>query len=160
MEQIVETLASGVGNTVAWMAESGILFAIFAFVWVVFAAGLIWSQGSVDQAWQSIRDLPLNRYPDGQMRRLRADLAAASMHPVDGVWAANGSNEVLTELLQAYGGPGRRAAVFEPTYLLHSRLAHLTHTEVEPLALPDDFVLGEQTNTTSGNSRISALLDR
>jgi len=59
MEQIIETLASGIGNTVAWMAESGILFAIFAFVWIVFAAGLIWSQGSVDQAWQSIRDLPL-----------------------------------------------------------------------------------------------------
>ena len=91
----------------------------------------------------SVRDLPLNRYPDGQMRRLLADLATASMHPVDGVWAANGSNEVLTELLQAYGGPGRRAAVFEPTYLLHSRLARLTHTEVEPLALPDDFVLGD-----------------
>ena len=71
----------------------------------------------------SVRDLHLNRYPDGQMRRLLADLATASMHPVDGVWAANGSNEVLTELLQAYGGPGRRAAVFEPTYLLHSRLA-------------------------------------
>jgi ABC-type amino acid transport system permease subunit len=59
MEQIIETLASGIGNTVASMAESGILFAIFAFVWIVFAAGLIWSQGSVDQAWQSIRDLPL-----------------------------------------------------------------------------------------------------
>jgi ABC-type amino acid transport system permease subunit len=59
MEQIIETLASGLGNSVAWMAESGILFAIFAFIWIVFAAGLIWSQGSVDQAWQSIRDLPL-----------------------------------------------------------------------------------------------------
>ena len=70
----------------------------------------------------TIRDLPLHRYPDGQMRRLLAELAAASMHPVDGVWAANGSNEVLTQLLQAYGGPGRRAAVLEPTYLLHARL--------------------------------------
>jgi len=91
----------------------------------------------------TIRDLPLHRYPDGHMRRLLAELAAASMHPVEGVWAANGSNEVLTELLQAYGGPGRRAAVFEPTYLLHSRLARLTHTEVDHLALPRSFVLGE-----------------
>src|SRR5436305_2118161 len=91
----------------------------------------------------TIRDLPLHRYPDGHMRRLRGDLAAAAMHPVDGVWAANGSNEVLTQLLQAYGGPGRRAAVFEPTYLLHSRLARLTHTEVERLALPDGLVLGD-----------------
>jgi histidinol-phosphate aminotransferase len=97
----------------------------------------------MDELAAAIHDLPLHRYPDGQMRRLLADLAAASMHPVEGVWAANGSNEILTELLQAYGGPGRRAAVFEPTYLLHSRLARLTHTEVEHLALPSDFVLGD-----------------
>ena len=38
---------------------SGILFAIFAVIWVAFGAGLIWSQGSLDQAWQAIRDLPL-----------------------------------------------------------------------------------------------------
>jgi len=96
-----------------------------------------------DELAAAIHDLPLHRYPDGQMRRLLADLAAASMHPVEGVWAANGSNEILTELLQAYGGPGRRAALFEPTYLLHSRLARLTHTEVEHLALPRNFVLGD-----------------
>jgi hypothetical protein len=59
MNQVIETLASGMGNSVAWMAENGILFAIFAVVWVAFAAGLIFSQGSVDQAWQSIRELPL-----------------------------------------------------------------------------------------------------
>jgi hypothetical protein len=59
MEQIIEALASGFGNSVAWMAENGILFAIFAVIWVAFAAGLLFSQGSVDQAWQTIRDLPL-----------------------------------------------------------------------------------------------------
>ena len=59
MEQIIEVLASGMGNSVAWMAENGILFAIFAVIWVAFGAGLIFSQGSVDQAWQTIRDLPL-----------------------------------------------------------------------------------------------------
>ena len=59
MEQIIETLATGLGNGIGWMAESGVLFAAFAFVWIAFAAGLIWSQGTVDQAWQSIRDLPL-----------------------------------------------------------------------------------------------------
>jgi ABC-type amino acid transport system permease subunit len=59
MEQIIETLASGLGNSVAWMAENGILFAIFAVIWIAFAAGLIFSQGSVDHAWQTIRGLPL-----------------------------------------------------------------------------------------------------
>jgi hypothetical protein len=47
------------GNSVAWLAESGVLFVVFAVIWVAFAAGLIWSQGSIDQAWQMIRDLPL-----------------------------------------------------------------------------------------------------
>ncbi len=69
----------------------------------------------------AVRDLPLNRYPDGEMTALRDALAARTGHPADGVWPANGSNEVLTQLLQAYGGPGRSAAVFEPTYLLHRR---------------------------------------
>ena len=75
---------------------------------------------------RTVRDLPLNRYPDAQMTRLREDLAGHVGHPFDGTWAANGSNEILTELLLAYGGPGRTAVVFEPTYLLHSRLSTLT----------------------------------
>jgi hypothetical protein len=58
MEQIIETVASGAGNSVAFMAENGILFAVFAVLWIAFGAGLIWSQGSVDAAWQAIRDLP------------------------------------------------------------------------------------------------------
>jgi histidinol-phosphate aminotransferase len=96
-----------------------------------------------DELATTVRDLPLHRYPDDDARRLRDELAAAAMHPVDGVWAANGSNEILTELLEAYGGPGRRAVTFEPTYQLHSRLSWLTHTEVTRLGLPKDFVLGE-----------------
>lgn len=91
----------------------------------------------------TIRDVPLNRYPDGQMTRLREDLAAHHDHPVEGTWPANGSNEVLTELLLAYGGPGRSAAIFEPTYLLHSRLCWLTHTELATQRLGDPFVLTE-----------------
>ena len=58
MEHVIETVATGLGNGIAWMAETGILFAIFAVIWIAFAAGLIVSQGSVDQAWQTIRELP------------------------------------------------------------------------------------------------------
>ena len=43
------------------------------------------------------------------MRRLREDLAAAVGHDADGTWVAGGSNEILTQLLTAYGGPGRSA---------------------------------------------------
>lgn len=59
MERIVETLASGLGNGVAWMAESGLLLGIFAIIWIAFAGALVFSQGSVDQAWQAIRELPV-----------------------------------------------------------------------------------------------------
>ncbi len=94
-----------------------------------------------DELAQAVRDLSLNRYPDGQMTRLREALADHHDHVFEGTWAANGSNEVLTELLLAYGGPGQRAVVFEPTYLLHSRLSWLTHTELVPLRLEAPFVI-------------------
>jgi histidinol-phosphate aminotransferase len=92
---------------------------------------------------RAVRDLPLNRYPDGQLLRLREELATTSGHLLRGTWAANGSNEILVQLLQAYGGPGRRALLFEPTYMLHSRLSWLTSTSVERRSLPEDFVLTE-----------------
>jgi histidinol-phosphate aminotransferase len=88
----------------------------------------------------AVRDLPLNRYPDGEMRALREALAARSgHHAIEGIWPANGSNEVLAQLLQAFGGPGRSAAVFEPTYLLHRRLSWLTQTDVVERRLEPPF---------------------
>ena len=93
---------------------------------------------------RAVRDLPLNRYPDGQMTRLREDLAAHVGHTFEGTWTANGSNEILTELLLAYGGPGRTAAVFEPTYMLHPRLAALTSTALTSLRLDDPFVISDR----------------
>ena len=96
-----------------------------------------------DELAEAVHDLPLNRYPDGQMTRLREELAARYDHPVESTWTANGSNEVLTELLLAYGGPGQTAVVFEPTYLLHSRLSWLTHTAVTRVRLEPPFRLDD-----------------
>ena len=101
-------------------------------------------QGFFDELGEAVRNLPLHRYPDGQMTRLREDLAGTVDHTVEGTWVANGSNEILTELLLAYGGPGRRAVTFEPTYLLHSRLCWLTHTDHLSVPLPGDFVLDDE----------------
>jgi histidinol-phosphate aminotransferase len=97
--------------------------------------------GFVDDLAAAVGDLALHRYPDGQMTRLRVAFADHHDHTVDGTWAANGSNELLTELLLAFGGPGQRAVVFEPTYLLHSRLSWLTHTELDRRRLDPPFVL-------------------
>jgi ABC-type amino acid transport system permease subunit len=59
MEQAINTLASALGNSIGWLAESGVLFVAFAVMWVAFGAAIIWSQGSLDAAWQWIRGLPL-----------------------------------------------------------------------------------------------------
>lgn len=59
MNQLIETLASALGDGVGWLASHGVLFAIFAILWALFAAALLWSQVSLDQAWTAIRSLPL-----------------------------------------------------------------------------------------------------
>jgi histidinol-phosphate aminotransferase len=77
-----------------------------------------------------IARLEFNRYPDRQAAALRR--AIGEFHGVDAdeVFCANGSNEVLQCLLLAYGGAGRRVALFEPTYALHRHIADLTATDV------------------------------
>lgn len=72
----------------------------------------------------------LNRYPDRDALALRADLAAYLGHGLtaDEVWAANGSNEIMQQLLSAFGGPGRTAASFAPTYSMYPEYARNTHT--------------------------------
>lgn len=85
--------------------------------------------------------LHTNRYPDRQAVALRA--AVGQHHGLGGerVFCANGSNEVLQCLLLAYGGGGRSALVFEPTYALHSHIARLTGTEVLTGGRDDRFVV-------------------
>lgn len=76
----------------------------------------------------------LNRYPDRDCVALRADLAAYISTQTgvavtgDNLWAANGSNEVLQQLLQIFGGPGRSALGFQPSYSMHPILSHGTNT--------------------------------
>jgi histidinol-phosphate aminotransferase len=67
----------------------------------------------------------LNRYPDRELTALREDLAAYLGHGVTPaqVWAANGSNEVMLQILQAFGGPGRTAVSFAPTYSMYPEYA-------------------------------------
>lgn len=72
----------------------------------------------------------LHRYPDRAARDLRATIGKHLGQPPTRVFAANGSNEVLQTLLLAYGGPGRRALVFEPTYALHAHICRITGTGI------------------------------
>ncbi|MGE3194467.1 MAG: histidinol-phosphate transaminase [Microbacteriaceae bacterium] len=74
--------------------------------------------------------LTVNRYPDREFTELRESLAAYLGHGItaDQVWAANGSNEIIQQLLQAFGGPGRSVLGFPPTYSMHSIIAAGTGT--------------------------------
>jgi histidinol-phosphate aminotransferase len=90
---------------------------------------------------EAIEEVSFHRYPDRPATELRQ--AVADLHRVtpDEVFCANGSNEVLQSLLLAFGGPGRRAVLFEPTYALHSHIARITGTEVVEGSRDDDFVI-------------------
>lgn len=91
----------------------------------------------------------LNRYPDRDALPLRADLADYVMGDVpDGpritaqrVWAANGSNEVMVQLLQAFGGPGRSALTFPPTYSMYPDYCRDTFTSLHTVPRRPDFTI-------------------
>jgi histidinol-phosphate aminotransferase len=72
----------------------------------------------------------MNRYPDREFTALRESLAAYLGHAIrpEQIWAANGSNEIIQQLLQTFGGPGRSALGFPPTYSMHAIIATATGT--------------------------------
>jgi histidinol-phosphate aminotransferase len=85
----------------------------------------------------------LNRYPDRDATALRAGLASYLGHGLgtSQVWAANGSNEIIQQLLQAFGGPGRTALGFEPSYSMHPLISLSTGTRWVSGAREADFGL-------------------
>ena len=97
----------------------------------------------------------LHRYPDRDAVALRSDLAAylsaaTGTHlGVENVWAANGSNEILQQLLQAFGGPGRAALGFVPSYSMHPIISDGTDTtwleakRSSDFSLDIDYAVGE-----------------
>ena len=107
------------------------------------------SRALVDDVAESVRAAAadLHRYPDRDAVELRRDLAAYLSAQtgvtvgVENVWAANGSNEILQQLLQAFGGPGRSAIGFVPSYSMHPIISDGTQTEWIEAARAADFSL-------------------
>jgi histidinol-phosphate aminotransferase len=89
----------------------------------------------------------LNRYPDREFTRLRDSLAGYLGHGLtrEHIWAANGSNEVLQQVLQAFGGPGRSLLGFVPTYSMYPILASGTGTRWIPGSRDAEFELSPET---------------
>ena len=115
----------------------------------------------VDDVVASVRDaaVDLHRYPDRDAVALRRDLAAylsvqtGVQLGVENLWAANGSNEILQQLLQAFGGPGRSAIGFVPSYSMHPIISDGTHTEWIQTARAADFSLDVE-------AAVAAIADR
>lgn len=89
----------------------------------------------------AVADIAWNRYPDRAATALRTRIAALHGVEPDQVFVANGSNEVLQSILLAYGGAGRTAVVWEPTYALHSHIAKVVGTTVVTAERGSDFVV-------------------
>jgi histidinol-phosphate aminotransferase len=119
------------------------------------------TQALIDDVAASVRDAAadLHRYPDRDAVALRTDLAAylsaQTGVPVDteNLWAANGSNEILQQLLQAFGGPGRSAIGFVPSYSMHPIISDGTQTDWLEASRADDFGLDVE-------AAVSAITER
>ncbi|HLH28597.1 MAG TPA: aminotransferase class I/II-fold pyridoxal phosphate-dependent enzyme, partial [Acidimicrobiales bacterium] len=98
-------------------------------------------EGWYEALRRALGDIDFNRYPDREALELREALAAEHGVTPEQVYCANGSNEVIQALLLAFGGPGRSAALFEPTYTLHRHIARITGTAVVAGPRRDDFTL-------------------
>ena len=85
---------------------------------------------------EAVGDSSWNRYPERNAQSLCAALGEFHDLPASRIFAANGSNEVIQTLLMCYGGAGRKVAVFQPTYALHSHIA---------TSLASELVVGERT---------------
>ena len=91
--------------------------------------------------------LTVNRYPDREFTELRESLAAYLGHGItaDQVWAANGSNEIIQQTLQAFGGPGRSVLGFPPSYSMHPIIAAGTGTTWLTAERDADYEISPET---------------
>ena len=89
----------------------------------------------------------LNRYPDREHIELRKAFStylereSGVKLSVDQLWGANGSNEIMLQLFQAFGGPGRIALGCDPTYSMYPEYARDTFTTWKLAHRNADFTL-------------------
>lgn len=91
----------------------------------------------------------LNRYPDRDAVELRGELAkfinldAKTNLTFENIWPANGSNEVMHQIFQLFGGPGKLAIGFAPTYSMYPDYCRDTFTEYRTINRNEDFSIDQ-----------------
>ena len=82
----------------------------------------------------------LRRYPDAASRVAREE--AAKLYGFDPSWIimANGSDEVLNNLIRAFAGEGEEVAYIHPSYSYYGTLAEIQGARVRTFGLSDAFV--------------------
>ena len=115
-----------------------------------------WSPRSPRRSPEAARSM--NRYPERDALALRADLARYLGHGLtaDQVWAANGSNEVMLHVLQAFAGPGRIVLSFAPTYSMYPEYARNTHSRWTHLPAPRRLHRSTRTRRVAAIARAAA----
>jgi hypothetical protein len=105
VERVIASLATALGDTIGWMASNGVLFLIFLALWVIFGAAVVLSQGSLDEAWETIRGWPL----------ILQALAWLLFLPVMfGLWVWETSWPLVIRLLLVLGAAGWNLLVLVP----------------------------------------------
>ena len=97
----------------------------------------------IQELESEIEKLDLNRYPSRSASELCASIAAKELLKESEVFVANGSNEIIQSICLAYGGNGRSALVFEPTYAMHSQIAKIAGTRVIEGFRDEEFRIDE-----------------
>jgi histidinol-phosphate aminotransferase len=95
----------------------------------------------IEEILEAASKIELNRYPDPQAAELIAEISAYADIDAEWVWVGDGSNEVLLQACLAYGGPGRTAMLFNPTYVMHQRQARMAGMDVVNVRRSDDFTI-------------------
>lgn len=108
MERLIEGFASTLGDGIGVAAESGILFVAFAALWLAFGAALVLTQGSIDEAWQSIRALPLV---------VQAVVWVLFLPLMVGMWIWETTWPIIVRLILIAGVAGWNLLVFLPRAL-------------------------------------------
>ena len=103
----------------------------------------------IEEVTRGTEAIALNRYPDRDAVNLVDAIAQHSGWPREGLWVANGSNEVFMHLFLAFGGPGRTSLTFEPTYSLHTLIPRIAGTRTVQVARGPDFEIDLEASLAS-----------